>query len=107
VIVRAGDTSMHPTWFEGGAEPERNWDLHLSYYGDEAASFPHRPPDVTLTKEKGSKAQGTVSCLQKLGRRVEHYDWIWLPDDDLACNLPTLNKFFASWVSPAGHSYCR
>jgi Protein of unknown function (DUF707) len=22
------------------------------------------------------------------------YDWVWLPDDDLSANLPTLNRFF-------------
>ncbi len=94
VILRAGDTSLHPTWLEEDKILERNWDLHLSYYGNQDDPFSGRPLDVTLTREKGPKAKGIVDCLKKLGKRLDHYGWIWLPDDDLACKLSTLNKFF-------------
>jgi hypothetical protein len=40
------------------------------------------------------KASGTVECLSKLGNRVNDYDFIWLPDDDLSSNFVTLNTFF-------------
>jgi len=35
-----------------------------------------------------------VVCLEKLGSRIDEYDWIWLPDDDLLADLATLNRFF-------------
>ncbi len=79
-----------------GAPPEsRTWDLHLSYFGDQLDPFADRPADVTLSFEKGTKATGTVACLEKLGERTAGYDWIWMPDDDLRADLPTLNRFFA------------
>ena len=94
VVVRAGDTSLHTEWLQGAAPESRSWDLHLSYFGDRSDPFPGRPSDVTLSFEKGTKAVGTVACLNNLGERVAAYDWVWLPDDDLKADLPTLNRFF-------------
>ena len=94
-ILRAGDASLHPEWLSGAPPESRTWDLHLSYFGDRIDPFADRPADVTLSFEKGTKAIGTVACLEKLGERLASYDWIWLPDDDLRADLPTLNRFFA------------
>lgn len=94
VILRAGDESRHPNWLVGGRMEDRNWDLHLSYFGDLRRPFRNRSSDITLSFEKGTKSIGTVACLAKLGGRVEAYDWVWLPDDDLVADLPTLNRFF-------------
>jgi Protein of unknown function (DUF707) len=94
VLVRVGDTSLHAEWLRGAAPDSRNWDLHLSYFDDRIFPFPDRPSDVTLSFEKGTKATGTVTCLEKLGERVKTYDWVWLPDDDIEADLPTLNRFF-------------
>ena len=94
VVLRAGDSSLHPEWLQGAPPETRNWDLHLSYFGDQHYPFPERPADVTLSIEKGTKATGTVVALAKLCKRVAAYDWIWLPDDDLKADLPTLNRFF-------------
>jgi hypothetical protein len=85
---------MHPGWLRGAPPESRNWDLHLSYFGDGGDPFADRPADVALSFEKGTKAVGTVACLDKLGERVLEYDWVWLPDDDLKTNLPNLNRFF-------------
>src|SRR4029079_14354734 len=94
VVLRAGDTSLHSAWLQGASPDSRTWDLHLSYFGDHSDPFPNRPTDVSLSIEKGTKAIGTVACLNKLGERVAAYDWVWLPDDDLKADLPTLNRFF-------------
>jgi len=94
VILRAGDQSLHPEWFMNARPESRNWDLHISYFGDLRRPFRNRYPDVTLSFEKGTKSEGTVACIGKLGSRVDEYDWIWLPDDDLLADLPTLNRFF-------------
>ena len=94
VVVRAGDTSLHTEWLQGATPESRKWDLHLSYFDDQVFPFQDRPSDVTLSFEKGTKATGTVACLNKLGKRVEAYDWVWLPDDDLKADMPTLNGFF-------------
>jgi hypothetical protein len=94
VILRAGDDSLHPSWLQGAPQESRSWDLHLSYFGDRTTPFVDRPGDVTLSFEKGTKAVGTAACLDALSERVLHYDWVWLPDDDLLADLPTLNRFF-------------
>jgi len=94
VVLRAGDTSLHTGWLKGAPPETRSWDLHLSYFGDYSSPFWDRPSDVTLSFEKGTKAIGTVACLNKLGERIEAYDWVWLPDDDLRADLATLNRFF-------------
>lgn len=94
VILRAGDQSLHPEWFTNARPENRNWDFHISYFGDLKRPFRNRYADVTLSFEKGTKSAGTVACLEKLGSRVDEYDWIWLPDDDLWTDLPTLNRFF-------------
>ncbi|MGE0005292.1 MAG: DUF707 domain-containing protein [Parvibaculaceae bacterium] len=94
VILRAGDQSLHREWLAGAPGEGRNWDLHISYFGDLGRPFRHRPRDITLSFEKGTKAEGTVACLEKLGERTDNYDWVWLPDDDLAASLTTLNRFF-------------
>jgi hypothetical protein len=93
-VLRAGDASLHPDWLRGAPSESRNWDLHLSYYGDRRDPFPDSPADVTLSREKGTKATGTVACLDKLGTRISVYDWVWLPDDDLKADLATINRFF-------------
>ena len=94
VILRAGDQSLHREWLAGIPGEGRNWDLHLSYFGDLRRPYRHRADDITLSFEKGTKSEGTVACLEKLGDRTDAYDWVWLPDDDLAANLSTLNRFF-------------
>ncbi|MBK1869535.1 DUF707 domain-containing protein [Aestuariivirga sp. YIM B02566] len=94
VIVRAGDESLHPQWLVQPPSQKRNWDLHISYFGDLRRPYRHRASDITLSFEKGTKAIGTAECLEKLGSRIDHYDWFWLPDDDLSVDLPTINRFF-------------
>ena len=93
VIARVGDASLHPGWLAGAAPGSRNWDLHLSYFGDRPDPFQERPDDVTLTIEKGTKSIGLNACVDKLADRIRTYDWMWMLDDDLAADLATLNCF--------------
>ncbi len=94
LIVRAGDRSQHPGWLSGRGASRRRFDLHISYFGDEAQPFADRPADVTLSREKGGKWTGIDQCLTGLGDRVLQYDWIGFPDDDLAADCRTWNRFF-------------
>jgi hypothetical protein len=94
LIVRVGDRSLHPYWLTQVDAVSRKWDLHLSYFGDKSDPFPERPGDVTLTREKGAKYPGLALCLDKLGDRLEQYDYVGFPDDDLYCRGSTWNRFF-------------
>ena len=89
VIARAGDQSLHPHWTSTLAT--RDWDLVVSYFDDD----PHRFRGVGEKRvdDKGLKWQGLHALLTRddFWRR---YDYIWLPDDDLAADQATISAFF-------------
>lgn len=89
IIVRAGDHSLHPQWL---SDPNRNWDIAVSYYGD----FPQRYSDQYdyLHLYKGSKWQGIVDFLENSPSITKNYKYIWLPDDDIYANGQTISSFF-------------
>jgi hypothetical protein len=90
VIVRAGNGSLHPTWL--ASENPRNWDLVVSYYGDDPDIF--RGPEVTRIDGKGPKWPALHSLLQERPDLITNYEYIWLPDDDLAADRQTINLLF-------------
>ena len=89
VVVRAGDQSLHPQWTSTLAT--RNWDLVVSYFGDDPFCF--RGAGQTRIDDKGLKWQGLHALLTRddFWRR---YDYIWFPDDDLATDQATISAFF-------------
>jgi hypothetical protein len=92
VVLRCGDSSLHPSWFADGTPAE--FDLALSYYGsnpdyaDPHARFIHR--------FKGSKWEGIVDFLTRERAAVSEYEYVWLPDDDIACSVSDINQLFAT-----------
>jgi hypothetical protein len=94
LVVRAGDRSLHPNWLGTKFKEDRNWDLHISYFGkNDISEFP-KISGVTITSEKGSKYIGLEECLGKINSRVLDYDYIGLPDDDLHFDCDNWNRFF-------------
>jgi hypothetical protein len=90
LIVRAGDRSLHPGWLDGA----RDWDLHISYFGDRDAPYA-LGEGVSLSREKGPKWIGLKECLAKHPGMLERYGHIGFPDDDLAASAATWNTAFA------------
>jgi hypothetical protein len=94
VIVRAGDRSLHPQWTSSLAT--RDWDLVVSYFGDD----PHRYRDAGELRidDKGPKWPGLHVLL---GRDDfwKQYDYIWLPDDDLAVTQAAISTLFGVTAS--------
>lgn len=90
LIVRAGDRSLHPGWLSGA----RDWDLHISYFGDKENPFGDLPPGVTMSREKGPKYLGLKDCLDTHSRFLNNYAHIGLADDDLACDAAVWNTAF-------------
>jgi hypothetical protein len=84
-----GDRSLHPQWL---GDPNRNWDIVVSYYGD----FPERyfSQYDYLHLCKGSKWQGIVDFLKKNPDITKNYKYIWLPDDDIFTSGENITKFF-------------
>ena len=92
MIVRAGDTSLHPGWLP--ATGRRSWDLVVSYFGDDPNRY--RSDDVIRTDAKGPKWKGLYRVLAESSDLLDHYDYIWLPDDDLECDPSAIERLFES-----------
>ena len=95
IIVRAGDSSLHETFFAGSASP-RSWDLHVSYYGSAEAPAAIDGEDFTWSADGGSsKFNGLFTCFSKIPSFFDNYQYIAIPDDDLICTKDDWNTAFA------------
>jgi hypothetical protein len=90
VIVRAGDNSLHPTWLRDSSD--RSWDLLVSYFGDDTERF--RQPGIIRIDSKGPKWPALGALIMDNRKYIEQYDYIWLPDDDIACQGSDINHLF-------------
>lgn len=91
VVVRAGGNSLHGSWLEL-PYARRNYDLVVSYY-DEAAFATFQPAaGVAAALVKGGKWDGLFRTLRDLD--LDGYDYVWLPDDDIAIAATGVNAIF-------------
>ena len=91
VIVRAGNASLHPGWLLG--PQERSWDLVVNYFGADPDIY--RQDDVVRIDSVGPKWPPLHQLLLDHPEYLDRYDYIWLPDDDLAMSKQDMNRFFA------------
>ena len=94
VVVRAGDRSLHPGWTRSLAS--RDWDLVVSYFGDHPGRF--RDAGCTRFDDKGPKWRGLHALLTREAF-WRGYDYVMLPDDDLAMQQETISRLFARAAS--------
>jgi hypothetical protein len=92
IILRAGDRSLHWQWLKGTRE--RNFDLHISYFGNRADPYPEHAGLATISFDKGSKYLGLKACIENNREQFERYDRICLPDDDLSASGDQWTRFF-------------
>jgi len=90
VIVRAGDSSLHPEWML--PEFERNWDIVVSYYGDDP--FVYKYDGQVRFDCKGTEYPAFYRLLTEGALKWDAYEYIWLPDDDLRISGNEINKLF-------------
>lgn len=90
VVVRAGDTSLHPTWVDP-ARP-RSFDLVVSYYGKDERKYRDGP--FPRIDDPGQKYIGAKRLMQR-DPFWRDYDYVWLPDDDLATDQDEIDELFA------------
>lgn len=90
VIVRAGDTSLHPGWLAG--PEDRNWDLIVNYFGSDPLRY--RVPGVVRIDSVGPKWPLLQKLLIEHSELLEQYERIWFPDDDLEMAKAQMNRFF-------------
>jgi len=91
VVVRAGDASLHPTWTDDLAT--RGFDLCVSYFGKDPSRF--RGAGERRIDDPGQKFLGLHALLTREAFWRD-YDYIWLPDDDLAIDQASIGELFAT-----------
>ncbi len=91
VVVRAGGKSLHTRWTEIPYE-DRNYDLLISFFSDEAFAAFQPEPGVEAVLIKGGKWDGLFATLSD--RDLDAYDFYWLPDDDLDISAQDVNALF-------------
>jgi hypothetical protein len=88
VLARCGKTSLHESWLAGAVH--RSWDLALAPYQEIAVT---QAPEFMLPVVPGLKWNGLHRVLTEW-QGWRQYDYIWLPDDDLAADALRLNTMF-------------
>jgi len=91
IISPVGDNSLHNSWIS----ENKNFDLVLIYYGDSkdtAQSYTTHTPHVYMAK--GEKYHLLKSFIQNNIEFISKYEYIWLPDDDVAIPSEDINKLF-------------
>jgi tetratricopeptide (TPR) repeat protein len=96
VVVRAGNSSLHPTWLKGTAE--RNWDLIVHSYGSECPWSDEEGVEIiraTGPDIVGPKMRAMHSLYGQRRNDFLAYDYVCFADDDLAASIETFNLMFA------------
>ncbi|WP_369054157.1 hypothetical protein [Kineococcus terrestris] len=89
VVLRAGDSSLHESWFH----EDRTYDLVVDYYGKQTGRY--RDSCDVLQENRGSKWRGLHRLLRENPRYLSDYDAVWFPDDDIQTDHRALNAMFA------------
>ena len=90
VIVRAGNSSLHPEWLKG--EDNRNWDIVVNYFGDDPDLY--KETGVTRIDSKGPKWPALHDLISLNPQFISDYEYIWFPDDDLMATKSDINRLF-------------
>lgn len=89
VLARVGRNSLHPDWLDGAGD--RNWDLRL-------VPFQEMPSQQGLDLVLGDVIPGPKwSGLRELLKTWDgwrEYDYVWMPDDDIAASGNTISQVF-------------
>lgn len=89
VIVRAGEKSLHRQWLAGA---ERTWDLVVSWYGAEPYAA---VADERVLNARGWKWDVLAEQFRAHPELVADYDYIFVPDDDIATDAAAINALFS------------
>src|SRR5438445_6233721 len=88
VVLRCGNESLHENWMAS----DRNWDLAVSYFGpDDERQFPE---STFCHRFKGGKWNGIYDFFHAYPEAIGHYDYFWLPDDDIDASSEKINRIF-------------
>ena len=92
VIVPANAGSKHLRWLRDIGEHERNWDLCVSWYGQDQPSGLGAHEYVLC--QPGTMKFDAVYKIMSAGTGGWGYDYFWLVDDDILTSWKTINRLF-------------
>lgn len=90
IIARVGDDSLHPNWLQ---DDQPNFDLFLSYFGDEADRYKEQA--TFYEQQKGGKWPKIGELIDQYWELINTYDAVWFPDESVLANAKTINRLFA------------
>jgi hypothetical protein len=89
IILRCGPESLHPAWIDPGQE--RSFDIYLSPFREDAVEAGGEY--LLGAVVPGQKWRGMAQVLEDW-RGWRDYEYVWLPDDDLAMSQQDIEAFF-------------
>lgn len=88
IISAVGKESLHPIWISG----KQNFDLHLIVYDDSFEKFKSDTPFIE--QSSGYKLSLVYQYLQKYPQFINHYEYFYLPDDDIKIQPNGIKRLF-------------
>jgi len=92
VILRASKASLHREWPRYLADEDRNWDLCVSWYGDEIPSYAEES-EYFFHQKRDMKFTAIANLILNQPHLLEYQNF-WLPDDDLETSWRDINRLF-------------
>lgn len=90
-LFRAGANSLHPAAV--ARLHEQNFDYALSWFGAEPPQ--HAEGAAFVHAVRGPKWDGLAQTIREHWDAIQHYRYVWLPDDDLLCVPEDISRMFA------------
>jgi hypothetical protein len=87
VVMRAGAGGLFPDWKPAAT---RSWDLAISYYSEGRPDWGQE----YFHAAKGPKWEPIHLWLTAHPEILEHYDYVWFPDDDLLTTWDNVDDLF-------------
>ena len=81
----------------------RNFDVGVSYYG--SSSTLEFPEADYVHRYKGGKWDGLYRFFKQYPEVIDHYDYFWLPDDDIVAAAADVDSLFSLGIENAYHVY--
>jgi hypothetical protein len=91
LIVRAGDSSVHPDWLAG--EEPRDFDVLISYFGNQPNRYREQADHYHVMQ--GPRWPAHKAICQAHDGILATYEYVCFACDDLIAELNTWNRLFA------------
>lgn len=90
IIAHAGDSSLHTDWME--PKEFRTFHIYLNYYGDLSGRY--MCDCDYYSEDKGGKGPVIQKIIKSLGKDLEQYQAVWIPDEHIRADAFSINRMF-------------